>query len=121
MDPETPDAPESATKTTEDERVAAPEPPIGPYKLLKELGSGGMGVVYLAARADEQYQKRVAIKVIKAGMGGADVVRHFRRERQILAGLDHSNIARLLEGGATEDGLPPVPIIPETRDPRSLV
>ena len=79
---------------------------IGPYKVLKELGHGGMGSVYLAARADEQYQKRVAIKVIKAGMDGDEAVRHFRRERQILAGLDHPNIARLLDGGATDDGLP---------------
>jgi tetratricopeptide (TPR) repeat protein/predicted Ser/Thr protein kinase len=106
MDPETLDARGSVTETTESEPAAVPDHPIGPYRLLKELGRGGMGVVYLAARADEQYQKRVAIKVIKAGMDGAEVVRHFRRERQILAGLDHPNIARLLDGGATEDGLP---------------
>ncbi|HEX9733867.1 MAG TPA: serine/threonine-protein kinase [Thermoanaerobaculia bacterium] len=79
---------------------------IGPYKILQEIGHGGMGSVHLAARADEQYQRRVAIKVIKAGMGGTEVVGRFRRERQILAGLDHPNIARLLDGGATEQGLP---------------
>ena len=101
MDPETPE-----TQTTEGERSSVPECPIGPYKLLKELGRGGMGAVYLAARADEHYQKRVAIKIIKAGTDSAEVVRHFRRERQILAGLDHPNIARLLDGGATEDCLP---------------
>jgi eukaryotic-like serine/threonine-protein kinase len=102
----TPAAPDSETRTTEDERPTVPERPIGPYKLLKELGHGGMGVVYLAGRADDQYQKRVAIKVIRAGMDGAEIVRHFRRERQILAGLDHPNIARLLDGGATAEGLP---------------
>jgi serine/threonine protein kinase/tetratricopeptide (TPR) repeat protein len=79
---------------------------IGPYRLLQELGRGGMGVVYLAARADEQYEKRVALKLIKSGFDRDDVVRHFRRERQILASLEHPNIARFLDGGTTEDGLP---------------
>jgi serine/threonine protein kinase/tetratricopeptide (TPR) repeat protein len=79
---------------------------IGAYRLIRELGQGGMGTVYLAARADDQYQKRVAIKVIKTGMDNQEVLRHFRRERQILAGLDHPNIARLLDGGATDEGLP---------------
>jgi eukaryotic-like serine/threonine-protein kinase len=79
---------------------------IGPYRALKELGRGGMGRVYLAARADEQYQKRVAIKVIKAEVDRDEVVSRFRRERQILASLDHPNISRFLDGGATEDGRP---------------
>ncbi len=79
---------------------------FGPYKALKELGRGGMGRVYLAARADEQYQKRVAIKVIKAEVDRDEVVSRFRRERQILASLDHPNISRFLDGGATEDGRP---------------
>jgi serine/threonine-protein kinase len=79
---------------------------IGPYKVLRELHHGGMGTVYLAARADEQYQMRVAIKVIKAGTDNEEVVQYFRRERQILASLDHPNIARLLDGGATDEGLP---------------
>ena len=96
---------ESGTQTIEGERPTVPERPIGPYKVLKELGHGGMGVVYLAARADEHYRKLVAIKVIKGGLE-SEVIRHFRRERQILAGLDHSNISRLFDGGATEDGLP---------------
>jgi serine/threonine-protein kinase len=65
-----------------------------------------MGVVYLAARADEQYEKRVALKVIKGGLDRDEVVRTFRRERQILAGLEHPNIARFLDGGTTEEGLP---------------
>jgi serine/threonine-protein kinase len=78
---------------------------IGAYRVLRELGHGGMGTVFLAARADDQYQKRVAIKVIR-GLDSAEVVRHFRRERQILAGLDQPNIARLFDGGTTDDGLP---------------
>jgi eukaryotic-like serine/threonine-protein kinase len=90
---------------------AAPAPSplerrIGPYRILRQLGQGGMGMVYLAARADEHFEKRVALKVVRAGADSAAVVRHFKRERQILAGLDHPNIARLLDGGTTDDGLP---------------
>ncbi len=77
---------------------------IGSYRLIRELGHGGMGAVYLAVRADEQFQKRVAIKLVKRGLD-TDLQR-FRNERQILASLDHPNIARLLDGGTTEDGLP---------------
>jgi serine/threonine protein kinase/tetratricopeptide (TPR) repeat protein len=79
---------------------------IGSYKLVGELGHGGMGAVYLAARADEHYRQDVAIKLIRRGMDTDFVLRRFRNERQILAGLDHPNIARLLDGGSTEDGLP---------------
>lgn len=79
---------------------------IGPYRVARELGHGGMGVVYLAGRADDQYRKRVAIKVLQTGMDGAEAVRHFRRERQILASLEHPGIARLLDGGSTESGHP---------------
>jgi eukaryotic-like serine/threonine-protein kinase len=79
---------------------------IGPYRIVRELGRGGMGAVYLAERADEQYQKQVAIKLIKRGMDTDSVLRHFRNERQILVGFDHPNIARLFDGGTTEDGLP---------------
>jgi len=79
---------------------------IGPYEVLAEIGRGGMGVVYLAARADDEYQKQVAIKLVWPGLDSAEVVRRFRQERQILANLDHPNIARLLEGGTTEDGWP---------------
>ncbi len=79
---------------------------IGPYKLLRELGSGGMGIVYLAIRADDVYQKEVAVKLIWPGMERTGVIRRFKHERQILARLDHPNIARLLDGGATEDGWP---------------
>ena len=95
-----------ATQTVDKAAVkAAPERRIGPYRLVRELGHGGMGTVYLCARADDEYQKRVAIKVIR-GADSAEVVRHFRRERQILAALEHPNIARLLDGGTTDDGLP---------------
>ena len=78
---------------------------LGSYRLARELGHGGMGAVYLAERADE-YQKQVAIKVVKRGLATHDLMTRFRSERQILAGLDHPNIARLLDGGTTEDGAP---------------
>jgi eukaryotic-like serine/threonine-protein kinase len=79
---------------------------MGPYRLLREIGHGGMGRVYLAARADDAYQKLVAIKVIRRGLDTDDIIRRFHSERQILASLDHPNITRLLDGGTTEDGLP---------------
>lgn len=82
------------------------EKSIGPYHILKTIGSGGMGSVFLAARSDDQYQKKVAIKLVRQGMGTADVLTRFRQERQILANLDHPNIAHLLDGGTTERGLP---------------
>jgi serine/threonine protein kinase/tetratricopeptide (TPR) repeat protein len=95
-----------ALKSTLDVRSEPqPERRIGAYRILRELGHGGMGTVYLAARADDQYQKRVAIKTIR-GLDSEEVLRHFRRERQILAALDHPNIARLFDGGSTDDGLP---------------
>ena len=79
---------------------------IGHYKISQRISAGGMGAVYLAERADRQYEKQVAIKLIKRGMDTDSVLRHFRNERQILASFDHPNIARLLDGGATESGLP---------------
>ncbi|HEY0404845.1 MAG TPA: serine/threonine-protein kinase [Pyrinomonadaceae bacterium] len=79
---------------------------IGSYQLIREIGRGGMGTVYLAKRADEQYQKLVALKVVRRGMDTEDILRRFRNERQILAHLDHPNIAHLLDGGTTDDGLP---------------
>src|SRR5262245_32474108 len=79
---------------------------LGHYRLLSQLGAGGMGEVYLAARADDQYRKQVAIKLVKRGMDTDNILRRFRQERQILAALDHPNIARLLDGGVSEDGLP---------------
>jgi non-specific serine/threonine protein kinase/serine/threonine-protein kinase len=79
---------------------------IDRYRIIREIGRGGMGAVFLAERADDEYQKQVAIKLIKRGTDTDSVVRHFRNERQILAGFDHPNIARLLDGGTTESGLP---------------
>jgi len=79
---------------------------IGPYAIQKLLGSGGMGAVYLASRADKTYNKLVAIKVIHKGIESDRIIQRFRRERQIVASLDHPNIARLLDGGATDDGRP---------------
>jgi serine/threonine protein kinase/Tol biopolymer transport system component len=79
---------------------------IGVYRTVREIGRGGMGVVYLAERADSEFRKRVALKVVKRGMDTDFIVRRFRNERQILASLEHPNIARLLDGGTTEDGLP---------------
>ncbi|MEM7355511.1 MAG: serine/threonine-protein kinase, partial [Acidobacteriota bacterium] len=79
---------------------------IGPYAVERTLGQGGMGTVYEALRADEEYRRRVAIKVVRHGLDSDDWVRRFRSERQILADLDHPNIARLIEGGTLEDGRP---------------
>ena len=79
---------------------------FGPYRVTEEIGRGGMGAVFLAERADGQFDQRVAIKVIKRGMDTAHVLERFRAERQILASLDHPHIARLLDGGTTDDGLP---------------
>ncbi len=79
---------------------------LGVYLLTKELGRGGMGAVYLAERADGEFRQRAALKVIKRGMDTDFIVRRFRNERQILASLDHPHIARLLDGGTTDDGLP---------------
>ena len=79
---------------------------VGAYELLSELGQGGMGMVYLARRADDQFQKKVAIKLIRPGMASEFSLQRFRSERQISASLEHPNIARLLDGGATPDGEP---------------
>jgi tetratricopeptide (TPR) repeat protein len=79
------------------------------YRLMERIGAGGMGVVYKAVRADEEFAKLVAIKIVQYGAGekGHDaMLRRFRQERQILASLEHPNIARLLDGGSTPEGLP---------------
>ncbi len=77
---------------------------IGPYRIVREIGEGGMGAVYLAVRADESFEKQVAVKLIRRGLGADFIVRRFVAERQILARLEHPNIARLIDGGTTEDG-----------------
>jgi serine/threonine protein kinase len=84
------------------------EPPdrIGPYRVVRRIGRGGMGEVFLAERADGLFEQRVAIKLLRRGMASEDVLARFARERRILARLEHPNIARLLDGGATEDGRP---------------
>ena len=79
---------------------------VGSYRIVREIGRGGMGAVYLAVRADDEFQKRVAIKLVKRGMDTDFILRRFRQERQILASLDHPYIARLMDGGTTDDGLP---------------
>jgi eukaryotic-like serine/threonine-protein kinase len=79
---------------------------IGPYRLVRSLGQGGMGEVFLAERADDQFRKNVAIKVVRRGLLSRHVQGRLRQERQILASLDHPNIARLYDGGTTDDGTP---------------
>lgn len=77
---------------------------IGRYKIISELGKGGMGSVFLAERED--LPQRVAVKIIKRGLDSEDILRRFHHEREILAALEHPNIARLIDGGTTDDGLP---------------
>jgi serine/threonine-protein kinase len=85
---------------------AVPGAPIGPYRILREIGHGGMGTVFLAERADHQYQKTVALKLLRGWSAGDErAVRRFVEERQILATLDHPDIARLFDGGVS-DGVP---------------
>jgi len=79
---------------------------LGHYRILHKIGEGGMGDVYLAERADQEYQQRVAIKLVRSGVFSAQVQGRLRMERQILAQLQHSNIARLLDGGRATDGTP---------------
>ena len=79
---------------------------VGAYVIVRELGRGGMGTVFLAERADGQFEKQVAIKILNRGADTAEILHRFRAERQILARLDHPNIARLLDAGTTNDGLP---------------
>src|SRR5208337_38332 len=78
---------------------------IGPYKLLQQIGEGGMGTVYMAEQA-EPVRRRVALKVIKPGMDTRQVVARFEAERQALAMMDHPNIARVFDAGTTDSGLP---------------
>ena len=95
-----------------EEAASAPPPPalegrrIGPYRLDEEIGRGGMAAVYRAERADGAYRQQVAVKLVPPVFQTASLLRRFRAERQILAGLQHPHIARLLDGGVTEDGQP---------------
>jgi serine/threonine protein kinase len=100
---------------------------LGPYQIIQKIGEGGMGTVFRATRVDGLYDKQVAIKVIRHGLDTGFFVERFRNESRILAGLEHPNIARLLDGGVTEEGLPYVVLenvvglpIDEYCDQRSL-
>lgn len=79
---------------------------VGPYRVLREIGRGGMGSVYLADKADGDYEGQFALKVIRRGMDSEEVLRRFRSERRILTQLDHPQIARVFDGGTTADGRP---------------
>ena len=79
---------------------------VGFYRIVEEIGRGGMSEVYKAVRDDDEYHKEVAVKVLRRGYNSRSLLRHFKVEKQILATLDHPNIARLLDGGSTEEGLP---------------
>ena len=75
-----------------------------PIGVVRQLGHGGMGTVFLASREDDEFEQRVAIKLVRRGAGGESILQRFRQERQILAALEHPNIARLLDGGTTSGG-----------------
>nr|MDP9113070.1 protein kinase [Acidobacteriota bacterium] len=79
---------------------------VGPYQFERRIGRGGMGDVWLATRFDKEYKRQVAIKMVNRGMNSQEILRRFRTERQVLASLNHPNIARLIDGGSTPDGLP---------------
>jgi feruloyl esterase len=79
---------------------------LGAYRLVRRIGKGGMAAVFLAVRADDEYQKEAAIKLVEPGPDSQELLRRFRNERQTLAGLDHPNIVKLLDGGSTPEGLP---------------
>jgi serine/threonine-protein kinase len=96
------DASAAAWARPDDEALTA----AGPYRIVRELGRGGMGTVYLAERDDGQFARTVAVKVLRRGLDADDVVRRFVAERQILATLQHPHIARLLDGGVAGDGRP---------------
>ena len=79
---------------------------LGGYTLIREIGRGGMGSVYLAERSDGAFKKQVAVKLVQPQRAGAALIARFQREREILASLDHPNIARLIDAGTTEEGVP---------------
>lgn len=88
------------------QRGPGPPAEVGAYRLLREIGRGGMATVYLAERADGEFEQQVALKVVSPGYDNQSIIRRFERERQILASLNHPNIAQLLDGGCTDDGTP---------------
>lgn len=100
------DQPLSLDAPSGDDGAAHTGQRIGAYRLVREIGHGGMGAVYLAERADGQFHQQVAVKFVRHGVDSATLRRRFRAERQILARLDHPHIARLIDGGVSENGLP---------------
>jgi len=102
------DVPASSSSSRASDAPAEPRAGfrIGPYEVIRELGRGGMGVVYLAARADDAFDRQVAIKLVRGGFESAYLAERFRDERQILATLNHPLVAHLLDGGTTEEGIP---------------
>lgn len=96
----------AAFEASEAKAAPATERPIGPYKIQGRLGEGGMGAVYLAVRDDGAFRKQVALKVLRQDQVSLELIRRFHQERQVLANLDHPNIARILDGGQTPEGLP---------------
>src|SRR5947208_6389250 len=103
-EPESADAGRRAeSRRAEDARIGRR---VGAYEILRRIGRGGMATVYLAARADQQFEKQVAVKILLPELDSDDLLRRFRNERQTLAKLDHPNIVKLLDGGSTEEGLP---------------
>src|SRR5438093_2957545 len=99
------DAPAVSPPTLDEPLREAPGTIIGPYKLLQQIGEGGMGVVWMAEQT-QPVQRKVALKVIKPGMDSRQVIGRFEAERQALAMMDHVNIARVFDAGATESGRP---------------
>ena len=97
---------EAAVGVSQDIAVDHSGRQIGPYSVIRRIGEGGMGDVYLAERADNQYRQQVAIKILKPGRDEQVLIQRFRSERQILADLDHPNIGRLIDGGEMENGRP---------------
>jgi len=79
---------------------------LGDYRVVRRIGQGGMAAVFLATRADDEYQKQVAIKLVHQGLDSRELLSRFRKERQTLADLDHPNIVKLLDGGSTQEGAP---------------
>jgi serine/threonine protein kinase/tetratricopeptide (TPR) repeat protein/TolB-like protein len=98
-----PSSPQPPSSDTEDPML---DRRVGAYCLERRIGYGGMASVYLAARADDQYRKQVAIKLLRPELDNTELLKRFRNERQTLAGLDHPNIVKLLDGGSTPEGLP---------------
>jgi hypothetical protein len=97
--PESGDLSATATSTEAQDPMVGRQ--FGAYRLVRRVGQGGMAAVYLAERADDEYRKQVAVKVVQSGWDGQNLLNRFRNERQTLAGLDHPNIVKLLDGGSS--------------------